>query len=120
MSDELFFPGPPILPDDPEEIVTLDPLLEQRLETQAWRVRSAQWRAVALAEAAFGRGVIGRLAGRGGLDRFKGLLTLSVPFRDLADHRYREALFLTWTSQDPVLSRVPFVFVFQPEPVFSP
>ena len=120
MSDEIFFPGPPILPDDPEEIVTLDPLLERRLETQAWRIRSAQWRAVALAEAAFGQRVTGRLAGRGGFDRFKGLLTLSVPFRGLEDHRYRESLFLAWTSQDPVLSRVPFVFIFFPEPVFSP
>jgi hypothetical protein len=120
VSDELFFPRPPAFPGDEEEIVTLDPLLERRLERNPWRVRAAQWRAWALAEAAFGEGVRTALTGRGGYPSFRGLLTLTVPFRGMEDHRDRESLFMAWVSRDPVLARVPFVFLFQPEPVTTP
>jgi len=115
--DDFLFPRPPEHPDDPEGIVSLDPLLERRLERDPWKVRSAQWRAWALAEIAFGGAVRVGLTGRGGYETFRGLLNLTVPFRGLEDHRDREALFLAWAQRDPVLSRVPLVFVFEPEPV---
>jgi hypothetical protein len=120
VSDDLFFPRPPSFPGDEEEIVTLDPLLERRVERSPWQVRAAQWRAWALAEAAFGAGVRTSLSGRGGHTPFRGLLTVTVPFRELDDHRYRESLFLAWVSRDPILTGVPFVFLFQPEPVPTP
>jgi hypothetical protein len=118
--DDLFFPRPAHRPEDPEGIVHIDPLLERRLERNPWEVRSAQWRAWALAEEAFGEGVRTYLAGRGGYRPFQGLLTISVPFRTLQDHRHRESLFLAWASRDPVLTRVPFVFIFAPAPVEVP
>ena len=118
MLDELFRPGGASgSPKKEEEMVVIDPLLERRLEKHPWRVRSAQWRAWTLAEAAFGEGVTAHLAGKGGFDVFRGLLTLRVPFRSLQDHRHREALFLSWAEADPILARVPFIFVFQPDPV---
>jgi hypothetical protein len=51
--------------------------------------------------------VTGRLRGP-----FRGLLHLDVPFRDLAEHQARERCFLSAAAQDPVIARVPFVFVF--------
>lgn len=120
MPDDLFFPRPASLPEDPEGIVHIDPLLERRLARNPWVVRSAQWRAWALAEAAFGEGVLTHLAGVGGYRPFQGLLTISVPFRTLQDHARRESLFLSWVSRDPILARVPFVFVFDPDPVEVP
>ena len=119
MFDDLL-PRPPGTLEGSEDIVTLDPLLEKRLERYPWRVRSAQWRAWALAEAAFGEGVKTCLAGRGGYVGFRGLLTVSVPFRGMEDHRRRESLFLSWAGRDPVLRAVPFVFIFHPEPVAVP
>jgi hypothetical protein len=101
-------------------MVSLDPILQRRLERSPWEVRSAQWRAWALAEAAFGGRVRTHLAGKAGYASFRGLLTVVVPFRDLDDHRYRESLFLAWVSRDPVLARVPLVFVFEPDPVTVP
>lgn len=104
-----------------ETTVHLDPLLERRVETRPWELRAAQWRAWALAEAAFGVGVRLSLSRAGGPpDTFRGLLNLAVPFRDLRDHRERERLFLAWAHRDPVLERVPFVFVFEPVPVEAP
>ena len=120
MPDDFFFPGPPRLPDGHEEIVRLDPLVERQLERSPWRVRSAQWRAWALAEAAFGVGVRTHLTGMRAQGSFRGLLTVTVPFRALEDHRDRESLFLAWAALDPVLSRVPFVFIFDPDPVSVP
>jgi hypothetical protein len=118
--DDLFLPRPPQLPDGPEEIASLDPLVERQVERSPWRVRSAQWRAWALAEAAFGEGVRTHLTGMRGYGSFRGLLTINVPFRALEDHRYRESVFLAWASRDPILTRIPFLFVFHPEPVHRP
>jgi hypothetical protein len=58
-----------------------------------------------------------RLSGRVGYQSFRGLLSVTVPFRSLADHRAREHLFLSWASRDPILARVPLIFVFDPAPV---
>ena len=117
--DEFWRPPPGNPVQGGEHVEHLDPLLERRLEQRPWEIRAAQWRARALAEIAFGEGVVVSLSGRIGYQAFRGLLTLSVPFRGLRDHREREAMFLTWARQDEALSRVPLVFVFEPAPVSS-
>lgn len=118
--DELFSPRGRDLSGEPQGTVHLDPLLERLLERRPWEVRSAQWRAWQLAEMAFGKGVEATLTGRGGDDTFRGILNLSVPFRTMDDHRRREAAFLAWAHEDPILSRVPLVFIFHPDPVPAP
>lgn len=117
--DELFFPGKKPPPGEPQGTVHLDPLLERRLEQNPWEVRSARWRAWSLAEMVFGKEVRVSLAGHGGHDVFRGILNLSVPFRSIEDHRFREQVFLSWAGQDPILSRVPLVFIFHPDPVLA-
>jgi hypothetical protein len=102
---------------DPQATEHVDPFLARRVETRPWELRSAQWRAWALAERAFEAGVTTSLVGRPGYPSFRGLLHLQVPFHDLADHDARQSLFLSWAGRDPVLSRVPLVFVFEPKPV---
>lgn len=95
---------------------------EQR---RAWRVRAAEYRARALAELVFGDDVPTRLTGgsappvpgaEGDGGSFQGMISLDVPFVDLDVHRHRERLFRAWAARDPVLSRVPLVFVFRPRP----
>lgn len=82
-----------------------------------WGLRAAQWRALELAAAVFGPGVRGHVSD-GVLDGpFRGLLHLDVPFSDLDSHRDREARFVTLAGADPVLSRVPVVYVFNGVPV---
>lgn len=86
-----------------------------RAEVQArWAVRAAQWRARELAEAVFGDGVEARLRGLRTAGPARGLLTLAVPFADLETHRSREARFMAAAYQDPILSKVPLVYVFGP------
>jgi len=104
----------------PESTEHLDPFLARRIEARPWELRSAQWTAWVLAEIAFGEGIKVSLVGRPGYPDFRGLLYLSVPFRDLADHNTRQSLFLNWAGRDPVLSRVPLVYVFEPNPVPVP
>ncbi len=118
--DELFRPRPGSSPESPEPTEHLDPLLDRRLDRHPWEVRSAQWRAWALAEEAFGNRVQVRLTGRAGAMGFRGLLTLSVPFTGLGDHHRREALFLAWVGRDPVLTRIPLIFVFEPAEALRP
>ena len=118
--DEVFHPFAGGSLPDPEFPEHIDPFLARRAEARPWELRSAQWRAWSLAEIAFGRGVEVALAARPGHESFRGLLYLSVPFRDLRDHKRRESLFLSWAGQDPVLTRVPLVFVFEPSPVPVP
>lgn len=114
MSD--FLPrNPQVPPNGPEPVEDVDTFLETRTDRKPWEIRSAQWRAWALAEAVFGGGVLVHLSGRVGYHGIRGLLTLTVPFRDLSDHRGRESLFLSWASWDPVLCQVPLIFVFQPD-----
>jgi hypothetical protein len=69
---------------------------------------------------AFGKDVEVSLSGRPGSPTFRGFLYLSVPFLDLRDHNLRQSHFLSWVGEDPVLSRVPMVFVFEPKPVALP
>jgi hypothetical protein len=117
--DELFSPKNSGPEGGAEPTVSLDPLLDLRIERRAWELRAAQWRAWRLAELAFGQEVTVRLGGGGGPKWFRGLLTLDVPFADIHDHKERESLFLSWVSRDPVLVRVPFIYVFQPSVVRS-
>ena len=118
--DEIFQPRWGGSLPEPEPTEHLDPFLARRVESRPWELRSAQWRAWDLAEAAFGTEVSVSLVGRPGHQNFRGLLYLSVPFRDLDDHRWRESLVLSWAGQDPVLTRVPLVFVFEPSQVLIP
>jgi hypothetical protein len=118
--DELV-PRRPWADDDPKETtVHLDPLLSRRLEGRRWELRAAQWRAWELAEAVFGSRVRLGLKKGNGPGTFRGLITLFVPFRSLEDHRGREELFLSWAGADPVLARVPFIYVFEPVPEAVP
>jgi hypothetical protein len=90
----------------------VDPTLARELEQDRWEARAAQWRARALAEAVFGGEVEARLEGHTIRGPFRGLLHLSVPFGGLAEHRGREAAFLAAAARDPVLTRVPLLYVF--------
>jgi hypothetical protein len=75
---------------------------------------------VALAEAAFGRVVQVAMSG-GVLDGpFLALLDLQVPFDDLDRHREREACFTAMAGADPVLRRVPLIYVLSAAPAAAP
>jgi hypothetical protein len=113
MSEPFFDPmrgGHPAA-DDHEPWIFLDPTLVQVDERERWELRAAQWQARALAEVVFGGEVEARLSGQT-LGPFRGLLHLDVPFADLAEHHARERVFMSAAATDPVLARVPLVFVF--------
>jgi hypothetical protein len=118
--DDLFRPSPGGALPEHEPTEATDPFLARRVERRPWELRSAQYRAWSLAELAFGDEVQVRLVGRPGYPGFRGLLYLTVPFADLYDHELRQARFLEWAGLDPVLQRVPLVFVFEPNPVVVP
>jgi hypothetical protein len=111
---ELFSDTPSPLPTEPEETVYVDPTLGEEPAHWRWEARAAQWRAMELAEHVFGGEVSARLSGRSGRTPFRGLLHLDVPFADLDTHRAREAVFLASAAVDPILARVPFVYVLGP------
>jgi len=67
-----------------------------------------------LAEQAFGPGVRTSLLGVRPSGAIRGLVQLQVPFRSLAEHRDREAHFLGMVGVDPVMARVPLLFVVGP------
>jgi hypothetical protein len=79
-----------------------------------WEARAAQWRARELAEIFFGGVGAGRLLGLRAQGPTRGLLHLEVPFRDLPDHRDRERRFLEAAGSDPILSRIPLIYVLAP------
>ena len=118
--DEIFQPpfGRPL--EEKERLEHLDPFLARRVEARPWELRAAQWRAWALAEMAFEGDVHVSLVGRPGHESFRGLLYFTVPFKDLADHQDREGLFMSWVREDPILTRVPLVFIFEPNPLPVP
>ncbi len=96
-----------------------EPHLLQGVLTEAerlgrWEVRAAQWRALELARSVFGadsRGAVIGLRHRGPL---RGLMLVDVPFEDLDRHRMLEARFLSMVGADPLLSRVPLLYVVGP------
>ncbi len=96
------------------------PRLQQRPHSPAeqrarWEVRAAQWRARELAEAVFGSVSDSSLLGLRREGALRGLLHLQVPFLDLDVHRAREERFLAAARADPILARIPLVYVFAPE-----
>ena len=114
MSDPLFPLGRDHVAPEPESTIYVDPTLGVQSATWRWEARAAQWRACSLAESVFGGKVEARLSGRAGRPPFRGLLHLDVPFQDLETHRALEAVFLTCASRDPILRRIPLVFVLGP------
>ena len=77
-------------------------------------MRAAQWRARELAEAVFGSVSRSSLIGLRPEGDMRGLLNLEVPFVDLPSHRSAECRFMAAVEADPILSRIPFVYVFGP------
>lgn len=115
------FPHPPTPSwGDSERTEHVDLTRDVRESRYRWMLQSARWRARELAETIFGRAVPSRLEGvRGSGARalaFHGLLRLRVPFGGLEQHRRRERLFTASAAEDPVLSRVPLVYLFDPVP----
>lgn len=99
--------------DRPDTTLQVRPTAEERqlrLEVQA-----ARWRAIELARDNFGEAARGTVIGIRGDGPWRGLLRLSVPFDALGPHRSREARFLALAAADPVLTRVPLLFVFTPD-----
>lgn len=112
------FPVPGNHPFSEPAVVTRQHLRLDREEARSrWRARAAEWRALELARALFGPEASVRLSLCGPGRPFRGLLHLEVPFRSLADHRIRESVFLACAGEDPVVARVPFVFIFEPRTV---
>jgi hypothetical protein len=110
-----FLPQPPgPLPGGPDRHELVDPRHRRETRQARWSLQAARWQAVALAQEIFGTGVESRLVGTPGRDGLQGLLHLAVPFRDLDEHRGREATFVRAAGADPVLSGVPLVFIFEP------
>lgn len=96
------------------------PTLEEReLDAEERRrlteVRAASWRARELAEAVFGKVCGSALRARSRPEPPRGLLRLDVPFDDLRRHRARERVFLAAVGADPLLSKVPLVYVVGPD-----
>ena len=121
------FPRPLQGPEGgPEPTEHLDRSREVRESRVRWTLGAARWRARELAETVFGGEVSVQLpdastaVGGGGRFPFRGLLHLEVPFEDLEAHRFREQVFLACAGADPVLSRVPFLYVFRPDPRRQP
>jgi hypothetical protein len=80
-----------------------------------WEVRAAQWRARELAEAVFGDVTESALMSLRPDGPLRGLLRLAVPFADLGSFRDLEARFLAAVGTDPVLTRIPLVYVVAPD-----
>ena len=78
-------------------------------------VRAAQWKALELARAVFGENVGMAMIGLRHRGPLRGLLRLDVPFDSLERHRERQDVFLSLVGQDPLLARVPLVYVVGPD-----
>ena len=85
-----------------------------RTEAEArgrWEVRAAQFRALELARETFGHATRGAMVALRHQGDIRGLMRLDVPFEDLEGHRRREAAFLSLAADDPLLNRIPIVYV---------
>ncbi len=100
----------------PDAVRVPDPEHERERRLRRWKARTAQWRALELAEEVFGPGVEASLEGDIGPDPFRGLVRLAVPFDGLERHRRREGIFTESAGRDVVLRELPLVFVFEPIP----
>jgi hypothetical protein len=103
------------VPIDPEHPQLVERTLDREERRSRWAVRAAQWRARELAEAVFGGVGESSLLGMRIAGPARGVLVLSVPFSDLERHRVREGRFMAAAAADPVLGRVPLLYVFGPE-----
>jgi hypothetical protein len=96
-----------------------DAPLQERLteEERVGRIeiRAAQWKALELARAVFGEDVGMAMIGLRHRGPLRGLLRLDVPFESLERHREREGMFLSLVGRDPLLARVPLVYVVGPD-----
>lgn len=99
-------------PEAPES--SLQQVLTEEERVARWEVRAAQYRAHELALESFGAPVRMHLMGMRTRGAMRGLLEMGVPFRDLPGHRAREARFMAAVGADPILSRVPLVYVLGP------
>ena len=90
----------------------LQGVLSREEQVGRWEVRAAQWRAMELAHAVFGEGARGTLLGIRHVGGLRGLFKLDVPFHSLDAHREKERAFLGMVDADPLMRRVPLVFVF--------
>ncbi len=79
-----------------------------------WALRAAQWRACELATEIFGTVLDTQMTGIRTGGSLRGLLRLVVPFHDLDTHREAEARFLACAAKDPILTRVPLLYVVGP------
>lgn len=100
------------VPESPDS--SLGQILTEQERVARWEVRAAQYRAHELALEAFGGPVRTHLMGLRTRGAMRGLLEMGVPFRDLPGHRVREARFLAAVGSDPLLARVPLVYVLGP------
>jgi hypothetical protein len=80
-----------------------------------WEVRAAQWRALELARSVFGAEARGGMIGLRHHGPLRGLMLLDVPFDGIERHRALEARFLAMAASDPLLCRVPLVYVVGPD-----
>ena len=83
----------------------------RNLHAEAW---AARWRARELAEAVFGGVARARLVGLREEGAYRALLQLDVPFDDLSTHQLLERRFVAAVERDPILSRIPLVYVIGP------
>jgi len=119
------FPQAPVPPGgDPETTEYIDHSVSEREARSRWTLQTARWRARDLAEAVFGEDVPVRVEqrapGAAGPYAFRALLRLAVPFRSLEHHRSMERVFTACAADDPVLSLVPLIYVFDPDPDRTP
>lgn len=77
-----------------------------------WEVHAAHWRARALAETVFGSVASSRLTAIRASGPLRGLVRLDVPVPDLVSHHDRESRFAAAVEADPLLARIPLVYVF--------
>lgn len=85
---------------------------EERRQLDA--VRVAHWRARELAVHVFGSVARSALLGGRSTGPIRAILRLDVPFEDLSAHRDRERIFFASVRSDPLLARIPFVYVVGP------
>ncbi len=91
---------------------------DEGVETRRrFELRAGQWALLALARRIFGPATAARLhPGGRAQPPFGGIVTFTVPFHTLEDHRAREGVFLALASADPVASSTRFLLVFEPDP----
>jgi len=99
----------------PDPTGHLEPV-DARETARRWQLRALEWRAVALAEAVSGPGVVPRLVSDRGFGELTGMVELTVPFDHLGTHREAESRFLSAAARDPLLGSSQLVYLFRARP----